>query len=185
MSLVSDDVQSVVTAVDQMESSISNISKNVDESSNNARAASERADSAAESMQSVATASEEIGSILSIITAIADKTKLLAVNAAIEATRAGEAGKRLIVVADEVRQLAEGTESGARDVAMKFEEIQRSVGGLQRTSEPVCESFQHVLAPSDHIVTVVHQQSNASRDMSDCMRTVNSGLDRQVDDLKQ
>ena len=53
MSLVSDDVQSVATAVDQMDSSISNISKNVDESSNYARAASERADSAAESMQSV------------------------------------------------------------------------------------------------------------------------------------
>ena len=185
MSLVSDDVQSVATAVDQMDSSISNISKNVDESSNYARAASERADSAAESMQSVATASEEIGSTLSIITAIADKTKLLAVNAAIEATRAGEAGKRLTVVADEVRHLVKGTESNARDVAMKIEEIQRSVGGLQRTSESVCESFQHVLAPSDHIVTAVHQQSNASRDLSDCVRTVNSGLDRQVDDLKQ
>ena len=89
------------------------------------------------------------------------------------------------MVADKVRQLVKVTESKARDVAMKVEEIQRSVGGLQRTSESVCESFQHVLAPSDHIVTVVHQQSNASRDMSDCMRTVNSGLDRQVDDLKQ
>ena len=185
MSLVSDDVQSVATAVDQMDSSISNISKNVDESSNYARAASDRADSAAESMQSVATASEEIGSFLSIITEITDKTKLLAVNAAIEAARAGEAGKGFTVVADEVRQLAEGTESGARDVAMKVEEIQRSVGGLQRTIDSVRESFQHVLAASDHIVTAVHQQSNASRDMSDRMRTVNSGFDRQVDDLKQ
>ena len=183
MSLVSDDVQSIATAVDQMDSSISNISKNVDESSNYARAESERADSAAESMQYVATASEEIGSFLSIITEIADKTKLLAVNAAIEAARAGEAGKRFTVVADEVRQLAEG--SSARGVAMKVEEIQRSVGGLQRTIDSVRESFQHVLSASDHIVTAVHQQSNASRDMSDRMRTVNSGLDRQVDDLKQ
>ena len=185
MSLVSDGVQSVATAVDQMDSSISNISKNVDERSNYARAASERADSAAEPMQSVATASEEIGSFLSIITGIADKTKLLAVNVAIEAARAGKAGKGFTVVADEVRQLAEGTESGARDVAMKVEEIQRSVGGLQRTIESVRESFQRVLAASDHIVTAVHQQSNASRDIGDRMRTVNSGLDRQVDDLKQ
>lgn len=185
MSLVSDDVQSVATAVDQMDSSISNISKNVDESSNYARAASKRADSTAESMQSVATALEEIGSFLSIITGIAKKTKLLAVNAAIEAARAGEAGKGFTVVADEVRQLAKGTESGARNVAMKVEEIQRSVGGLQRTIESVRESFQHMLSASDHIVTAVHQQNNASRDMSDRMRTVNSGLDRQVDDLKQ
>ena len=185
MSLMSDDLQSVATAVDQMDSSISNISKNVDESSNYARTASERADSAAEPMQSVATASEEIGSFLSIITGLVDKIKFLAVNAAIEAARAGEAGKGFTMVADEVRQLAKGTESGARDVAMKVEEIQRSVGGLQRTIESVRESFQHVLAASDHIVTAVHQQSNASRDMSDRMRTVNSGLDRQVDDLKQ
>ncbi len=185
MSMVSEDVQSVATAVDQMDSSISNISKNVDESSNYARAASERADSAAESMQSVTTASEEIGSFLSIITEIADKTKLLAVNAAIEAARAGEAGKGFTVVADEVRQLAEGTESGARDVALKVEEIQRSVGGLQRTINSVRESFQHVLSASDHIVTAVHQQSSTSRDMSDRMRTVNNGLDRQVNDLTQ
>ena len=136
-------------------------------------------------MQSVATESEEIGSFLSIITEIAYKTKLLAVNAAIEAARAGEESKAFTVVADEVRQLAEGTESGARDVAMKFEEIQRSFGGLQRIIESVGESFQHLLAASDHIVTAVHQQSNVSRDMSDRMRTVNSGMDRQVDDLKQ
>ena len=68
---------------------------------------------------------------------------------------------------------------------MKVEDIQRSVGGLQRTIEFVRESFQHVFCASDQIVTVVHQQSNASRDMSDPMRTLNSGLDRQVDDLKQ
>ena len=185
MSLVSDDVQSVATAVDQMDGSISNISKNVDESSSYVRAASERANSAAESMQSVSTASEEIGSFLSIITEIADKTKLLAVNAAIEAARAGDAGKGFTVVADEVRQLAEGTENGARDVARKVEEIQRAVGGLQRTIESVQKSFHQVLTASDHIVTAVHQQNSASRDMSDRMRIVNAGLDPQVDDLKK
>lgn len=185
MSLVSDDVQSVATAVDQMDGSISNISKNVDESSSYARAASERANSAAESMQSVSTASEEIGSFLSIITEIADKTKLLAVNAAIEAARAGDAGKGFTVVADEVRQLAEGTENGARDVARKVEEIQRAVGGLQRTIESVQKSFHQILIASDHIVTAVHQQNSASRDMSDRMRIVNASLDRQVDDLKK
>ena len=68
---------------------------------------------------------------------------------------------------------------------MEVEEIQRVVGGLQRAIESVRESFQNVLSASDHIVTAVHQQSNASRDMSDRMCTVNSGLDRQVDDLKQ
>jgi len=184
MQQLAGEVQSIASGVDQMDASISNITLNVDETSTFARDASDRADSAADSMRAVTTASEEIGSFLSIITEIADKTKLLAVNAAIEAARAGEAGKGFTVVADEVRQLAEGTEAGAKDVANKVEEIQRAVSGLRRTIESVQESFQHVLSASDKIATAVHQQSSATRDMSNRMGTVKTGIEDQIQDLE-
>lgn len=76
----------------------------------------------------------------------------------VEAARAGEAGKGFTVVANEVCQLAEGTESGARDVAIKLEEIQRTVGRLQRLIESVLESFQHILSASDPIAREVTQK---------------------------
>ncbi len=183
MHQLSGEVQSIATAVDQMDTSITNISENVDETTRFAQAASNKADSAATSMHSVSSASEEIGSFLSIITEIADKTKLLAVNAAIEAARAGEAGKGFTVVADEVRQLAEGTEAGAKDVANKVEEIQNAVSGLRRTIESVQESFSHVLSASDKIAAAVHQQSASSREMSHRMSTVRSGIEEQITDL--
>ena len=183
MQQLSGEVQSIATAVDQMDNSITDISANVDETTRFAQAASDKADSAATSMHSVSGASEEIGSFLSIITEIADKTKLLAVNAAIEAARAGEAGKGFTVVADEVRQLAEGTEAGAKDVANKVEEIQNAVSGLRRTIESVQESFSHVLSASDKIASAVHQQSASSREMSHRMSTVRSGIEEQISDL--
>ena len=183
MQQLSGEVQSIATAVDQMDNSITDISANVDETTRFAQAASDKADSAATSMHSVSSASEEIGSFLSIITEIADKTKLLAVNAAIEAARAGEAGKGFTVVADEVRQLAEGTEAGAKDVANKVEEIQNAVSGLRRTIESVQESFSHVLSASDKIASAVHQQSASSREMSHRRSTMRSGIEEQISDL--
>lgn len=183
MQQLSGEVQSIATAVDQMDNSITDISANVDETTRFAQAASDKADSAATSMHSVSSASEKIGSFLSIITEIADKTKLLAVNAAIEAARAGKAGKGFTVVADEVRQLAEGTEAGAKDVANKVEEIQNAVSGLRRTIESVQESFSHVLSASDKIASAVHQQSASSREMSHRRSTMRSGIEEQISDL--
>ncbi|MCY1353794.1 Methyl-accepting chemotaxis protein McpU [compost metagenome] len=89
---------------------------------------------AMDEVQALAASSEQIGSVLEVIRAIAEQTNLLALNAAIEAARAGEAGRGFAVVADEVRNLARRTQDSV-------EEIRQVIEGLQHGTREVVGSM--------------------------------------------
>ncbi|MCY1515717.1 Methyl-accepting chemotaxis protein McpU [compost metagenome] len=89
---------------------------------------------AMDEVQALAASSEQIGSVLEVIRAIAEQTNLLALNAAIEAARAGEAGRGFAVVADEVRNLAKRTQDSV-------EEIRQVIEGLQHGTREVVGSM--------------------------------------------
>ncbi|MEO4046712.1 methyl-accepting chemotaxis protein [Pseudomonas sp. CAU 1711] len=117
-------------------------------------------------VESLASSSEQIGSVLEVIRAIAEQTNLLALNAAIEAARAGEAGRGFAVVADEVRNLAKRTQDSV-------EEIRQVIENLQSGTRDVVGSMHSSHKQAQGSVELVEQAVAALRRIGDAVGVIN------------
>ncbi len=221
------EIDSIASAMNEMTSTVQEVARNAADASNAADSADSEAkngalvateaiggidsllsevDSAAQVIRNLQKESENIGSVLDVIRGIAEQTNLLALNAAIEAARAGEQGRGFAVVADEVRTLASRTQQSTQEIqdmitrlqdgagnAVKVMEgaqnkAQESSGLVEKAAESLGAIAGSVSAINDMntmIASAAEEQSAVAAEMQTNMNNIREVADRSADGAQQ
>ncbi|HVP07309.1 MAG TPA: methyl-accepting chemotaxis protein [Candidatus Acidoferrum sp.] len=207
-----DQVNQVSTAVEEMTATILESSKNAGEATNAAKGASDTATTggrivndtiqgmqkiagvvreSAQSIGKLAKSADQIGEIIGVIDDIADQTNLLALNAAIEAARAGEQGRGFAVVADEVRKLAERTGKATGEITEMIKGIQKETeeavhsmeAGIQQVdkgrelADKAGNSLNEIVTMAQRVTDMISQMATASEEQSSAAEQISKNIE--------
>jgi methyl-accepting chemotaxis protein len=163
---VSQSVSTVAAASEEMSSTIREIAEQAAQAARVADKAAQAANHADETMARLGTSSTGIGTVIKVITSIAEQTNLLALNATIEAARAGEAGKGFAVVASEVKELARQTAHATDEIRSKVETIQQDSTGAVTAIHEISAIISEIHQIQTTIASSVEEQAAATNEIS-------------------
>lgn len=158
--------ESVAAATEELSASIHEISSQVSQATKITQGAVNTAHKTNHTVQDLEQAALRIGTVVNLISDIAEQTNLLALNATIEAARAGEAGKGFAVVASEVKNLANQTTKATEDITTQIGEVQGATKESVIAIEGITKTIQEIDSISSSIAAAVEEQSAATGEIS-------------------
>ena len=176
-------VQIVAAASEELSASVEEIARQVAATTETVSLGTESARASNKMIASLSEAAQRVGDVVSLISDIAEQTNLLALNATIEAARAGEAGRGFAVVADEVKSLATQTGKATEDIADQVKAIQDATQNAVTSIEEITNIMEQVNKSTIVISTTVQQQSQATSEITNNAQQASSGTQRVAEDM--
>lgn len=183
-----ENVDTVAAAAEEMTGSIAEIAQQISRSTEIAQDAADRVAQTNTDVATLDEAAAKIGDIVSLINDIAEQTNLLALNATIEAARAGEAGKGFAVVASEVKTLAEQTGKATSSISDQISGIQGATGKavsaianigeviseMNNISAAIAAAMEEQRAAASEITRAAHEAASGAREVSQSISSVDA-----------
>lgn len=185
---MSDEVTAVSEAIAELMNSISQISGNASATSGVTNEANVLSGEAVETMHALSKASEEIEAVVGLIQKITMQTNMLAINAAVEAARAGDAGKGFAIVAGQVRSLAAETDKAAEEIRQRISHMRNQSDDASTVISGITELMQAIHASVEGITSEVESQRRAAGRVSERMTSASSSaqtVTQSIQDVQQ
>ena len=169
-------MQAVASGAEELAASVSEISRQASDALSISTKAVEQANETNTIVSGLAQAAQKIGDVVKLINSIAEQTNLLALNATIEAARAGEAGRGFAVVASEVKSLATQTSKATEEISGQIAEVQSSTASAVTVIEAISQTISRINEISAAIAASVEEQSSVTQNISKNMQVAAKGV---------